>query len=353
MITETSELRQFYSDRRSWQGIPAIEKTPGGRLLAAFYSGGVTEQLGNYVVLVKSDDDGRIWSEPVAAVYYGEKTRCFDECLWMDPLGRLWLFWACQPDFVTKAAICENPDEDELIWGGEFTVGEGVMLNKPIVARDGRWLFPLSVWRRGVRIGNIPESEAEDRRAFVYETRDMGRHFRKTGGAECDNRLFDEHMLVEKADGTLDMYFRTKGNLEVSHSSDGGVTWSYGKDSGIRSPGSRFFIGRLSSGRLLLVNHHDFCGRNHLKAMLSEDEGRSFRGFLMIDERQDVSYPDAVEDSDGHIYIIYDRERGSFGDPKVQAKEILLAKITENDILNGKVASNGCYLKRIVSKLVN
>lgn len=148
----------------------------------------------------------------------------------MDPLGRLWLFWACQPDFVTKAAICENPDEDELIWGGEFTVGEGVMLNKPIVARDGRWLFPLSVWRRGVRIGNIPESEAEDRRAFVYETRDMGRHFRKTGGAECDNRLFDEHMLVEKADGTLDMYFRTKGNLAVSHSSDGGVTWSAGNN---------------------------------------------------------------------------------------------------------------------------
>ena len=75
-----------------------------------------------------------------------------------------------------------------------------------------------------------------------------------SSGAECDNRLFDELMLVEKADGTLDMYFRTKGNLAVSHSSDGGVTWSYGKDSGIRSPGSRFLIGRLSSGRLLLVN---------------------------------------------------------------------------------------------------
>lgn len=73
----------------------------------------------------------------------------------------------------------------------------------------------------------------------------------------------------------------------------------------------------------------------------------------MIDERQDVSYPDAVEDSDGHICIIYDRERGSFGDPKAQAKEILLAKITENDILSGKGTSNGCYLKRIVSKLVN
>lgn len=84
MITETSELRQFYSDRRSWQGIPAIEKTPGGRLLAAFYSGGVTEQLGNYVVLVKSDDDGKIWIEPVAAVYYGEKRGALtNACGWI------------------------------------------------------------------------------------------------------------------------------------------------------------------------------------------------------------------------------------------------------------------------------
>ena len=41
------------------------------------------------------------------------------------------------------------------------------------------------------------------------------------------------------------------------------------------------------------------------------DGGKSYEGFLLLDERSDVSYPDAVEGSDGYIYIIYDRERGA------------------------------------------
>jgi hypothetical protein len=43
--------------------------------------------------------------------------------------------------------------------------------------------------------------------------------------------------------------------------------------------------------------------------MISEDELKTRKGFLILDERNDVSYPDGVEASDGYIYIIYDRER--------------------------------------------
>ncbi len=45
--------------------------------------------------------------------------------------------------------------------------------------------------------------------------------------------------------------------------------------------------------------------------MLSEDDGATWKYSLMIDERDDVSYPDAKEADDGYIYITYDRERGS------------------------------------------
>ena len=47
------------------------------------YSGGSDEETGNYVVLLKSDDEIN-FSEPIAAVDK-ENSRCFDECIWIDP----------------------------------------------------------------------------------------------------------------------------------------------------------------------------------------------------------------------------------------------------------------------------
>ena len=75
----------------------------------------------------------------------------------------------------------------------------------------------------------------------------------------------------------------------------------------------------------------------------------------MLDERSSVSYPDAMEAKDGFLYITYDRERGcalhSFEEVKKQAREILYAKITEEDILAGRLVNRESKLKCIVSKL--
>jgi hypothetical protein len=99
----------------------------------------------------------------------------------------------------------------------------------------------------------------------------------------------------------------------------------------------------LSSGRLLLVNHYRFSGRNNLTAMLSDDEGLTWRGSLLLDERINVSCPDGVEAEDGTIYVVYDRERSL-------EREILLASFTEEDILAGAKVSERSQFMRIVNK---
>ena len=97
-----------------------------------------------------------------------------------------------------------------------------------------------------------------------------------------------------------------------------GETWTQGEYSSLDGPGSRFFIRRLQSGRLLLINHKtiikEYKGklakmRSHLCAWLSYDEGKNWIGELLLDERENVSYPDGVESKDGSIYIIHDRDR--------------------------------------------
>ena len=162
-------------------------------------------------------------------------------------------------------------------------------------------------------------------------------------------------MVLELNDGTLAMYVRTDYEITISHSYDRRKTWTHGIDSTLSGPCSRFFIGRLKSGRILLINHYDFKGRNILTALLSEDEGKTFPYKLLLDERDNVSYPDAKEATDGYIYITYDRERGClrncFKEVYECAREILVARITEDDILNGSVKNPGSKLKHIASKL--
>lgn len=356
VITNPEVLKQYASTTRKWQGIPGVERTKTGRIFVTWYSGGEVEQLGNYSLLVKSDDGGESFSEPIVAVDVGDEARSYDPCLWIDPLGRLWFIWAQFPNNVVKFIRCDDPDAEVLTWSEERVLGYDVMLNKPIVTKDGSWLFPCAVWRKGLLASGTGSEGNRPTGSHTYISRDEGETFSLLGTAKAKDRGFDEHMLLEKNDGSLECYIRTRYGIAVAESRDGGVTWTDGVDCGWGGPNSRFHIRRLSSGNLLLINHHRFAGRNNLKAMISRDDGKTFEGYLMLDERADVSYPDAVEGSDGFIYVVYDRERGAKYDPKFNydyhAREILMAKITEEDILAGSLVNSDSRLKITVNKLI-
>ena len=356
LITDRSLLEKFDSRHRVWQGIPGIARTKKGRTFISFYSGETSETYGNYAVLLKSNTDND-FGEPIVAIKKEGKFRCFDPVLWIDPLDRLWFFWNVMPGEEVYAAICENPDADELIWGDEFYVGRGIMMNKPTVLSSGEWLFPIAVWQTdiypNIRKGGLKDDEKAG--SYVYKSSDNGKTFVCMGMADIRNRSFDEHMVLELRSGVLKMYVRTKYGIGISHSYDRGKTWSTGEDSKLGGPCSRFYISRLKSGRVLLINHINFKGRNNLTALLSEDDGKTFPYSLLLDERNKVSYPDAVECEDGYIYITYDRERGCFkhslSEAYSDAREILTAKISEEDILNSKLVSKEGFLKNVVCKL--
>ena len=353
-ITDSNELQKYTTGHRVWQGIPSIEITKEGRIYSCFYSGGVKEELGNFVMLVVSKD-GVNFSEPIA-VAYKDNHRCFDPCIWIDPLGRLWFTWSLMPNHGTYAVICENPDCDELEWSDVFLVGHDVMMNKPTVLSTGEWLFPIAVWNDGIRVLSAEyDSKEKDKASFVYKSIDNGKTFKKLGGSKIEKRSFDEHMILELKDGSLAMFVRTEYGIGVSYSFDSGKTWTKGKETGFPGPSSRFFIRRLESGRILLVNHDNSEKRNNLTAFLSEDEGLTWKYQLLLDKRDNVSYPDAAIGDDGYIYITYDRERGallkSLDEVYSRAREILYAKITEEDIIAGNLVSPESKLECIISKL--
>jgi predicted neuraminidase len=329
---------------RNWQGIPGLERTPQGRLWVTWYSGGTGEGADNYVLLITSDDDAQSWSEPRLVIDLPGRVRAYDPCLWLDPLGRLWLFWAQSYEFFDgRAGVwairCDDPDAAEPRWSEPKRIANGVMMNKPTVSSNGAWLAPTAVWDF-VEVQR-PELDGE-RFSNVSRSLDQGETWEVIGGADVPHRQFDEHMIVERRDGSLWMLVRTADGIGESFSTDGGYTWTPGRDSGLGGPASRFFIRRLQSGRLLLVNHHNFTKRNNLTAMLSDDDGATWYGHLLLDERDKVAYPDGVETEDGQIYIVYDHDR--YGD-----KEIMLAVFTEEDVAQGKISVPGSRLKQRIS----
>jgi hypothetical protein len=230
------------------------------------------------------------------------------------------------------------------------------MMNKPTVVR-GQWLLPIGGWKNRPpnlerykvdwsphTIASLAHDIGAEKGSNVFVSSDHGATFRLLGQAQVPETQFDEHMIVERRDRSLWMLVRTMYGIGQSFSRDGGKTWTPGEKY-MDHVVTRFFIRRLKSGRLLLVKHNPPAGkaRTHLTAHLSADDGKTWQGGLLLDEREQVSYPDGMQARDGRIYVIYDRER-------TRAREILMAVFTEEDVRSGRPVSNRARLRVSVNK---
>jgi predicted neuraminidase len=321
------------------QGVPGIERTAQGRLWVVY--GRDVESPRNYQVLVRSDSNGRRWSHPQVMILPREGVRAMSAAVWIDPLGRLWLFWGQsfgQQDgrYGIWTIMTDQPDADFPRWSEPRRLGDGIMLNKPTVLSGGDWLLTSSVWKA-------------DDSIKVYASTDQGRTFALRGTANVlppESRGPDEPMIVERRDGSLWMLVRRKGLAQtISH--DKGRTWSAVTPSPLRHPTARFFLRRLTSGALLLVKHgplDERVGRTDLMAYVSDDDGITWQGGLMLDDREKVTYPDGVQGPDGTISIVYDHNRTPDG-------EVLMATFAEEDVRAGKPVSDRIRLLREVARL--
>jgi hypothetical protein len=185
--------------------------------------------------------------------------------------------------------------------------------------------------------------------ATVVSSDDRGATWKTLGRAnvpEKKDRNCDEPMIVERTDGSLWMLIRTGYGIGESVSTDGGRTWSDAVPSEIGHATARFFIRRLRSGKLLLVKHGPIdqrTDRSRMTAYLSDDDGKSWHGGLMIDARPGVSYPDAVESPEGVIYLVYDYSRTG-------AKQILVAVFTEADVAQGRPVTDRVRLRVLANQ---
>lgn len=327
---------------RAHQGIPSLAVSPKGRLWATWYAG-ITpaEDHNNYVVLSTSGDSGKTWKEVlVVDPDAGGPRRTFDPELWLSPDGKVRWFWADRvggdpkTDCLWMMELTE-PDAEQAAWKPPVCVARGVMMCKPIALSTGEWAMPLCTW-------------FTDQSSKMMVSTDAGKTWALRGGANQpkETRTFDEHMFVERKDSSIWLLVRTKYGIGESVSTDRGKTWPDLQPSPLAHPSARFFITRLASGSLLLVKHgpiSEKTGRSHLTAYISRDDGKTWGGGLMLDERGGVSYPDGQQTPDGLIRIIYDFDR-------LNERLILVASFREEDAAAGKPVTPDVQLRQLVCK---
>lgn len=359
-VPVTKPTERNLRDSRTFQGIPGIAVLPSGRIFAVWYAGGHTEFTENFVMMVISDDNGETWSDAVAVVDPpSPDVRAFDSTFWIAPDGRFFWFWSQSSDWFDGIAgvwysILENPEADpaEFRFTAPVRIANGIMMDKPTVLSDGTWALPVSVWTGDYK---KHDSLGVVQGCYMVVSEDNGKTFHPRGRIDLarveGGPRFDEHCFVEHNDGTIECYIRVNRGVATSISRDKGATWTAPDLSKtILGPNSRMYAVRLRSGRILLVNNDasgivpgekDWPVRERMTAYLSDDDGKTWPHSLLLDERTAVSYPDAQETADGSLFIIYDHERTKNGD-------ILMARITEDDILAGRLVSPASRLKILI-----
>lgn len=376
-IKRTYDSSIYGEDKRSHHSTPSVAITEGGRIFTAYFSGGPAEPSRyNYVILQFSDDGGKTFSDPciIADADQLNGIRLTDAEVYIFPNGELRLFfmmgtfdplyrdrlghgdtelimqrllWASP--FQTFSMSCTAPDANKPYFSDPVFSFDGMMRNKPFVKDDVIFapayncyydFFAYQVSYDGGKTFSLGRAGYKD---YVYRG---------------DESIFIDSDFSGSNNNALSMLSRTPyGYINITTTYDNGKSWS-----AVRrfmplpeAASARFYCGRLKSGNILFVkNTTQSSKRQGITAYLSVNNGLNFDYGLELDNRMTCSYPEADQFSDGSIYIVHDCQRSKWDNVvngvSQAAMEIVLSRITEEDIIAGKLVSSESYLRHIVSK---
>jgi hypothetical protein len=364
---------------RIFQGCPQVEISEGGRLWATWFGSNIQAERAPYhkdqfSVISTSADDGKTWKE----VFVFDPSELLgggasDPMLWKDPKGNIRFIGLRNIDFKGQDEFASSaweftmldPENEHTAWTAPRLLGnKNISVMKPLIFADGTILrsmddFKLVGKPDKVRIRFLKE-DVDGKPIFVSEF-------------PVDNdAVFAEQMPIIRKDGSLFTFYRAKKGQKFAESFDGGKTWTLGGYYPMQfSINTKCILKTLPSGRVLLVANdvqikeeggkriyyytdengvdreleEHKTARTRMTAYLSDDDGQTFSHKMLLCDDGQISYPSAALGREGSIYIVYDQGRGVIGQ-----HTIFLSKITEEDILAGKLVKDESFLNNIVSR---
>jgi predicted neuraminidase len=295
-----------------------LAETSSG-IIAAWF-GGLHEKNQDVGIWISHLQTGR-WSPPVEVVngIQNDSLRypCWNPVLFQAPDGPLLLFYKVGPSPREWWGEMISSEDQGYNWSAPRKLGEsslghliGPVKNKPIRLDEGAILCPSSTEK-------IINGQTYWKVHFEL-TKDFGKSWEVIGpindGVEFD--AIQPSILIYK-NGSMQILCRTMQDvISESWSTDGGLSWSPMKATGLPNPSAGTDAVTLSDGRQLLVYNHSKRGRHSpgrgiLNVAISSD-GFSWHPIITLEKQKgEFSYPAVIQASDGLVHISYTYNRQS------------------------------------------
>ncbi|WP_442508957.1 sialidase family protein [Novipirellula sp. SH528] len=282
-----------------------------GRVLFVYthFTGGGDDHASAHLAGRYSADGGKTWDAADTRILDNEAGfNIMSVSLLRLADGRIAMFYLSKESLQDCRPVVRFSSDEAASWSPPQTiipdseVGYYVLNNDRVIQlKGGRLVMPMA-------LHNSPEWEKPDwaGRVLCYLSDDAGSTWRPSmtiletlDPNSGKRRLAQEPGVVELRDGRVMMFVRSDaGSQQISHSADGGETWSPLVPSTLLSPTSPATIERIpGSNRLVCVwNDHtaitaELRGkRTPLSLAASDDEGKTWRQSITLFDNPDGWY---------------------------------------------------------------
>lgn len=290
-----------------------ITELANGDLLLAYYGGGGEYEKVTAVYGSRLKPGSRRWTKPVVLAS-NPMYSMGNPVLWQAPDRRVWLFYTVRPGATWESSriAAKVSDDEGKTWSESFMIAyeAGMMVrSRPIVLSDGHYLLPA-----------YREIGTGDTEVTGHETGSVFMRFNPATEEWAFSNKVSSRMgnlqagVAEVSPGHLLALCRRGGDYEPgddgfvvrTESHDGGRTWSPGAETEFPNPNAAVDLLKLASGNLLFVYNHSQDERTPLRAVLSQDGGRTWPRALNIAVGEgDFAYPTAIQTRNGKIHVTF------------------------------------------------
>lgn len=311
-----------------------VEQTAAGGIVAGWF-GGTAEKNPDVEIYISRLEGGK-WTAPVSVANgvqsTGPRLPCWNPVLFQSQNGGpLMLFYKVGPSPSTWWGMLRTSTDGGKSWSDPRKLPQSILgpiKNKPVQLPDGSILCPTST---------ETDTRPSDWRVHFERTSDLGATWTTITPAPYSGKPIDaiqpSILFQPGGGGKLQAIGRSRsGKIFVTHSADGGKTWSELSLTDLPNPNSGTDAVTLKDGRHLLIYNHTARGRSPLNLAISRD-GKTWEAAAVLENepKKEFSYPAIIQTSDGLVHITYTWHR-----EKVRHMVVDPAKLRTKPILNGQ-----------------
>jgi predicted neuraminidase len=327
---------------------PILAEAPNGDLLVAWLSGTNKEPAtDNCVLLARSTDQGKSWSEPTIVVPAGKMAGALTTLYTAgDRMIAYGAHWPSDKEYTEWNYFRMESTDNGRTWGERKPLvlnDNHASIGPPLRLANGEILFPASTFRQRAQplVGSVEKlAHAATEQDALAIPAGKGRAPGKFGKylhgtavfvasnsqssdlamcGDINNRPLGllEPTIVQLTDGRIVMLMRAEwgGFLWRAESRDNGRTWSRAVQTDIPSPSTTAALARLADGRIVLINNPTGGRvgangpRDPLAIWVSDDDMHTWSIKENIYQGGKLAYPNAIITKSGKLVFAYDFNR--------------------------------------------